>query len=118
MPTRPVRCTHSWRVNLSPQYVEIELRGAKYKFAPLTIAQLEKHEAAITSFLADSSYKNFGLLAAPMADSLSLHHPGMTEAMVRELIDLGSFRNALEAMMGVSGLTRATTGEATPQSVN
>lgn len=97
------------------KYIEVELRDGIYKFSPLTLEELEQHEAAILRCTEEPGVKGFSAAVGPLVASLRHQHPDMTEDRVKKIVDIANARAAIEAMFGVSGLKKAEPGEAAPQ---
>jgi hypothetical protein len=95
----------------------LNLGGYELTLAPLNLAQVEALQDNVANLGKGETLREAIAEAIPLIHaSLLRNYPAITTAEVRELIDIGNFRQALEAVISISGYSRAPAGEPKPAS--
>src|SRR5574337_945295 len=95
----------------------MNLGGRELVLAPLNLQQVEQFESVLPELGKQGSLRDALSTGVPIIHaSLSRNYPEITLDEVRGLLDIGNFREALDAMLGISGYSRRQPGEPTPAS--
>lgn len=90
----------------------MNLAGGEYVIAPLNLRQLEELSDIIDSVANLTTLREVSQAALALAfASLSRNYPDITEAQVREIVDVGNMREVIETTLDVSGYGKTTPGE-------
>lgn len=96
---------------------ELNLGGRVLVLAPLNLDQVQAFDEKISGLGGDVPLRDAINAAVPIIHaSLSRNYPDMTVDDVRGLLDVGNFRQALEAVVASSGYALAVPGESSPAS--
>jgi hypothetical protein len=88
------------------------LAGNDYVLAPLNLRQLEELGPVIDGVGEVSNMNEVARIAATLVlASLQRNYHDMTMERVREIVDVGNMRAAIEAVLSVSGYREALPGE-------
>lgn len=80
------------------------LSGVEYTLAPLNLDQVQELEDTIKSLGEAKEMKAIAVVACKLVHaSLSRNYSDITEAEVRQLLDVSTMRDAIECVLGVSG---------------
>lgn len=80
------------------------LGGKDFILAPLNLDQVQALEPVIASFADASGMGEIAKVASALVHaSLSRNYPDITEGDVKMMLDLGTMKKAIEAVLGVSG---------------
>jgi len=95
----------------------MNLGGRELTLAPLNLQQVEQFEAIMPELGKQASLRDALSVGVPIIHaSLSRNYADITLDDVRGLLDIGNFRDALDAVLGISGYSRRPPGEPTPAS--
>ena len=86
----------------------INLLGRTFKLSPLTLGDLRRLEPALLGLeqKAESGFASMLSLVPVIHASISKLHPELAIEELEELLDLGSFSEALDRVLEASGLRR------------
>jgi hypothetical protein len=92
--------------------VAFNLGGNDFILAPLNLQQVEAMEPVIAKFKDANDMAAVAEVARQLVTaSLSRNYPDITEDDVKHLLDLGQMREAIQAVLGVSGYKTAGEGK-------
>jgi hypothetical protein len=95
----------------------INLGGVEYVLPPLNLDQVRQFEAAIPKLGTHPTLRENLEEALPIIHAaLSRNYPALKVEELGQIIDLGNFRAACDALIEVSGYTKAPAGEPAPAS--
>ncbi len=97
--------------------VRMNLGGVELVLAPLNLQQVEEFESVLPQLGKQGGLHEALKAGVPIIHaSLSRNYSDITLDDVRGLLDIGNFREALDAVLGISGYSRRAPGEPTPAS--
>lgn len=95
----------------------INLGGVKFNMPPLNLDQVQQFEPVLPHLGQKGSLKENLEDALPVIHAaLSRNYPDLTIEELRLLLDLGNFNTTCEALITISGYTKAPSGESQPAS--
>lgn len=90
----------------------VNLGGTEFVLAPLNLVQVEALSDSIAKLGQSADLRENLAIAVPLVQaSLSRNYPSITLDDVRQLLDLGNFAEASQAVVKISGYVPASPGE-------
>jgi hypothetical protein len=95
--------------------ITVKMGGKEWVVPPLTLKQLRKLEpklAGLNQGMSPTDMKGLDDVVEILHAALSRNYPELTSDEVEDLVDMGNFLQAIQAVMGISGLKKSGEAEA------